>query len=334
MLQLENRTPFAAEILPLLDVDGIDTVFAVVKGTFALGDRVSLADEQVPVTLADQHYGEPPVSSIRRPSDICLGKPGTDVVLLGSAWAPGGRPTWQMDVSISAGPVGKSVRVFGDRVWDSGAGGTTVAWVAPFERVPLIWERAFGGTDDTERGPVIDPRNPVGRGFRAPGSATAVRGTALPNLEDPAAPISSPRDAPAPACFAPLAPHWEPRRSFAGTYDDAWRNSRAPYLPTDFNPRFFQIAPTSLVAPRHFEGGEPVDVRGVTPSGVLQFEVPAVRIQLNYRVGSNVQSRPAVCDTVIVEPDEGRFVVVWRSSLACDKKLLKVEAVEAVLSEA
>jgi hypothetical protein len=334
MLQLVNRTPFAAEILPLPDVDGIDTLFAIVKGTFALDERSSVADEQVPVTLADQHYGDPPVSSIRRPSDICLGKPGTDVVLLGSAWAPGGRPTWQMDVSISAGPVAKSVRVFADRVWDSGPGGTTVAWVAPFERLPLVWERAFGGADETERGPVVHARNPVGRGFRAPGSARAVGGMALPNLEDPTAPISSPRDAPAPACFAPLAAHWEPRRSFAGTYDDAWQASRAPYLPTDFNLRFFQIAPLGLVAPRSFQGGEPVDVRGATPDGVLQFQVPTVGIRFNYRVGGSVQTRPAVCDTVIVEPDEGRFIVVWRSSLACDKKLLKVEAVEVVLSEA
>jgi hypothetical protein len=330
MLQLTNRTPFEAEILPLANVEGIDSLFAVVKGTFALGETIRLADEQIPVTLTDEHHGEPPVSSIRRPSDLCLGKPGADVVLLGSAWAPGGRATWQMDVSISVGPVAKAVRVFGDRVWDTGPGGAAVAWVAPFERMPLVWERAFGGTHETEHGPVAHPRNPVGRGFRPSGSANTLRGLPMPNLEDPAAQIASPRDAPEPACFAPLAPHWEPRRSYAGTYDDRWQKTRAPYLPSDFNPRFFQMAPPSLIVPGYLQGDELVDVRGATPSGFLQFRLPALRIQVNYHVDGNVQSRPAVCDTLIVEPDEGRFVMVWRATLACDKQLLKVKEVETV----
>ena len=38
-----------------------------------------------------------------------------------------------------------------------------------------------------------------------------------------------------------MAPHWLPRRAWAGTYDDAWRISRAPYLPADFDARFFQL---------------------------------------------------------------------------------------------
>jgi hypothetical protein len=333
MLQLENRTPFAATILPLADVDGVDAVFGVVKATFRLGDQLTLADEQIPVTLADQHYGDPPVSSVRQPSDVCLGKPGTDVVLIGSAWAPGGRPTWQMDVSLSAGPVARSIRVFGDRVWDAGAGGASVAWVTPFTRLPLVWERAFGGTDETDRGPVADARNPVGRGFRTSRSMRAAHGFPMPNLEDPAAPITSPRDAPAPACFAPLAAHWEPRRSYAGTYDAAWQQTRAPYLPKDFNPRFFQIAPPGLVTPRYLEGGEVVDVRGATPSGVLQFQLPAVSVDVNFRVAGTVHPRPGLLDTVLVEPDENRVVMVWRAALSCDKKLLRVEEIETVVRQ-
>ena len=91
MLQVENRTPFATALMPLPDREGIETLFAVVKGTFALGPRPVVADAQVPVTPADQYHGEPAVSSIRLPSDFCLGKPGTDVLLHGSAWAPGGQ---------------------------------------------------------------------------------------------------------------------------------------------------------------------------------------------------------------------------------------------------
>lgn len=331
MLQLKNRTPFAAAILPLADAEGVDTLVAVVKATFALGgERLELAEEQLPVTMADEHYGEPPTSSIRRPSDVCLGKPATDVVLLGSAWAPGARPTWHMDVSVSAGPVAKSIRVFADRVWD-GSAVAAVSWVEPFVRMPLVWERAFGGTDTTERGPAADARNPVGRGFRAPGSATPVHGLPLPNLEDPGALITSPRDAPTPAGLAPLGPHWEPRRSFAGTYDEGWQRTRAPFLPADFSPRFFQIAPPGLIGSGHFRGGELVDVRGATPGGLLQFHLPTVNVHVSYKLRRGVETRPGVLDTILLEPDENRLGMVWRAALPCDKQLLKVEHVETTL---
>lgn len=331
MLQLKNDTPFAASVALLPDATGIDTLYTVVKGTFTVGRSVGLADEQIPVSFADQHHGDPAASSVRVPSDLCLGKPGTDVVLIGSAWAPGGKPTWSSDVSLTAGTVAKTVRVFGDRVWDSGPGGSSVRYVTPFDRLPLVWERAFGGSDETDRGPVLEPRNPVGCGFRAPRSTRPVAGLPLPNLEDPAALITSPSDTPQPSCFAPIASHWEPRRSFAGTYDEAWQNSRSPYLPADFDARFFQIAPFGLTASAYFQGGEWIDVRGATPDGALQFQIPALRLKITYRLDSGEEKRPAVLDTVIVEPDATRLTLVWRASFQCDKKALRTKEVEASL---
>src|SRR5918998_4136535 len=118
MLQLRNRTPFAATILPIADVDGVDSVYAVIKGTFTLAERPALADEQMPVALTNEHYAEPEKSSVRVPSDLCLAKAGTDVVLVGSAWAPGGRPAWETQVSLTVGALSKTVRVVADRVWE------------------------------------------------------------------------------------------------------------------------------------------------------------------------------------------------------------------------
>ena len=191
MLQLKNGTPFKASLMLLPDVDGIDTVYAVVKGTFTLGSRLTLADEQVPVVLADQHHADPAGSSIKVASDVCLGKQHTDVVLLGSACAPAERPVWHMDVSLAVGSVRKAVRVFGDRVWDARTGVATIAHLTPFVRMPLTWERAYGGMDETEQGPAGHPRNPVGTGFRARGGTKPIAGTPVPNVEDPAALITS-----------------------------------------------------------------------------------------------------------------------------------------------
>jgi hypothetical protein len=332
MLQVKNATPFAAKLLLLPDADGVDTLFTVVKGSFSVAAQLGLAEEQAPVIAADEHHGDPATSSVRVPSDVCLGKPGTDVLMIGSAWAPGGRPTWQMDVSLTVGPVVKRARVSADRVWEAGPGGASIAWLAPFDRMPLVWERAFGGVDQTDKGPTADTRNPVGTGFRVGGGAKPIAGTALPNIEDPDALVVSPKDAPPPACFGPIAPHWEPRKSFAGTYDDVWQRTRAPYLPADFDARFFQLAPPGLVTPGHLRGGEIVDIRGATPEGSLRFQLPAADVRATYRFASSVETRPAALDTIIIEPDARRVVLVWRAALRCDKKALTVKDVSVSVS--
>src|SRR5687768_9530824 len=100
MLQIENATPFAAKLMPLSDREGVETLYAVVKGTFILGARPAVADAQVPVALVDEFHGEPATSSVRVPSDVSLEKPGTDVLLHGSAWGLRGRAVTEMDVRL------------------------------------------------------------------------------------------------------------------------------------------------------------------------------------------------------------------------------------------
>jgi hypothetical protein len=331
MLQLANHSGLAATLFAAPDPAGIDSLYTVVKGTFAL-DRLdawgvpAVADEQVKPVLADEHHGKPGESSIRAASDVALIKPATDVLLMGTAYAPGGRPAVWMDVTLAAGPLQKTVRVFGDRVWRDGAVASATA-PRPFERMPLVWERAYGGVDRNGEEPRGEARNPVGAGFRAPDGEKPLDGLPLPNLEDPHDPILAWKDAPAPAAFAPVAPHWLPRRSFAGTYDEAWQSGRAPYLPADFDARFFQLAPDGLVAPGWFTGGETVDVVGATPAGRLTFRLPSVPVEVEYTLDNRREAPPVHLDTVLIEPDASRVVLVWRTVLACDKKLLKVREI-------
>jgi hypothetical protein len=331
MLQLANHTGLAATLFAAPDPTGIDSLYTVVKGTFAL-DRLDArgvparAERQVPPVLADEHYGEPLASSIRAPSDVALVKPGTDVLLVGSAYPPGGRPAEWADVTLAAGPLVKTVRVFGDREWRATGTATPPRL---FQRMPLVWERAFGGTDRANGEPRGEARNPVGTGFCAPDGQRPLEGVPLPNLEDPREPVTSWRQTPAPAAFAPLAPHWQPRLSRAGTYDEAWQKGRAPYLPDDFDPRFFQLAPEDLVAHGWFRGGEEVDVAGATPGGRLRFRLPTLAVQVEYRLDDRAESPPVNLDTVLIEPDQGRVVLVWRTVLRCDKKLLRVREITA-----
>ena len=120
MLQLENRTPFKAAIAVLPDASGVDTLYVVVKATVTLQPNLSLAPEQVPLTMADEYYADPATSSLRAASEMHIGKPGTDVLLVGHARAPDDRPIARMKVSLSVAERRKELLVSGDRTWSDG----------------------------------------------------------------------------------------------------------------------------------------------------------------------------------------------------------------------
>ncbi|MGK3992642.1 DUF2169 family type VI secretion system accessory protein [Sorangium sp. So ce1024] len=328
MLQLRNETPFSAMIALFPDADGVDTLYVVVRATFAIaGSALEIAEKQCPVRLADKYRGEATQSSLEHAGELHLLKTSTDVVLLGDAWAPKMRPAPEVDVMLAVGPVKKTVRVFGDREW-KGLLGEHISSPVPFERMPLAYERAFGGTlqidPDTQK-PVVDPRNPAGMGFARRGKRGEISARRLPNLEDPSQLITQPSDTPKPAGFGYIAPSWEPRRSCAGTYDETWRKTRAPYLPRDFNPRFFNVAHPDLVCRGFLQGGEPVDVANASPSGVLRFRLPRCQLDVEVRIGRRSERPLPRLETIIIEPSDCLVGMLWRAAIPCDKRALQVE---------
>jgi hypothetical protein len=332
MLQVENRTPFAAALSVFPDVQGVESAYLAVKATFAFtADAPALAPAQVPLVATDVYWGDPTQTSLRAAGEFALPKPATDILLTGRAVAPA-PGTRVADVSLRVGALRKTVRVYGDRRWERRGGRWVPGEPAVWERMPLRWELAFGGVvpaRDASAGAVQDwePRNPVGRGLFDPATASADDPPLVPNLEDPTAPIGSETDRPPPACFAPLAPTWMPRRTYAGTYDEAWTRSRAPYLPLDFDSRFFQVAPPDLMAAGYLLGGEPVGLRGFTQGGPLAFELPRLTLDASFDFDGKARSQPLNLETVLFEPDAGRLQLLWRAGLAVDKKLLKLRTV-------
>src|SRR5439155_19687929 len=236
-----------------------------------------------------------------------------------------GRSASQIDVSVSVGPLRKTIRVFGDRVWEKRGVLPSMSNPVPFQTMPLVWERAYGGLDNKGTEQRAEARNPVGKGYHSKDGEKPLDDSPLPNLEDPADLITNWKQSPAPACFAPICGHWEPRLSFAGTYDELWQQQRAPYLPRDFDSRFFQLAPPGLVVPGYLQSGAWIEARGVTPSGTLRVQLPPLRIEMTYVIDGSPQPMPANLDTVLIEPDHNRLVLVWRTSLRCDKKALRVD---------
>lgn len=324
MLQLKNTTPFAAAIALFPNEQGVDTLYTITKATFQIGKHWTLLEEQAEPCKEDIYWGEPGLSSLRQASDYHTGKSGTDLVVIGSAYAPQEALVSQLDVSVQLGAYGKAIRVFGNRVWDRGR----VSSAEPFTSMPLVYERAFGGVDVADgQLRAAELRNPVGMGFAGKKSYAEVNGSYLPNLECPRKLIQDYRDTPPPACFAPIAPNWQPRISYAGTYDDYWKQHRAPFLPEDYRPRFMNVAHPDLVCTEFLKGGEPVRITGMHPNGDLAFNLPSVNLLSKAQVAGREVCAAFDLETVLIDTLFMRLTILWRSAITCNKQALKIREV-------
>lgn len=317
--EIANTTGFGFAATFALDEEARPLCVALVKATFDVmkGRELVLAAVQAPPSIAGELHGDDPsTSSYRLEPETAFIKLGTDCVLVGHAHAS--RPdATELDVGFRVGALEKMVRVFGDRVWVRTMGQVSASPPQRFEKLPLIYERAFGGKDTsslaTER-PLVELRNPVGRGFHAPG-AKFEEGVVLPNIEDPRALISSWDQAPPPACFGFVSPGWMPRSSLAGAFDDAWVKTRMPRLPKDFDRRFFNSASTGLVASNGLHGDEIVQVVGASPQGAWSFRLPAVappRCRFGLR-GKREVDATTTLDTLVVDADAETVALTWRA---------------------
>jgi hypothetical protein len=222
----------------------------------------------------------------------------------------------ELDVGVRIGERVKRAHVHGDRMWTEGLGGLRPSRAQPFVDLPLLYERAAGGQHD--------PRNPVGLG-------EPTLGQLVPNIEDPSAPLSRPGHASEPVGFGAIAPAWQPRVAHAGTYDHAWQTERAPFLPDDFDARYFNVASSGLHFATPLIGGEPIVLVGFDPRGIIELALPRCRLAVAARVAGRVESLPTNLETVILEPSDERLTMTWRASLAVGRDLLRVRAVEVGL---
>jgi len=317
--EVENGTPFGFEPVFVTDEEGRPLFVPVVKASYDVTARgLSLAQEQAPVCLAGEPWGDPKTSSWRLEPEATRAKAATDVVLVGSAVAtnPG---TTEMLVAFQVGPARAGVRVHGDRAFFKSIGSVGMTKAVPFDRIPLRWERAFGGWDRSnpdEKKHEREPRNPVGVGFRA-SHGRFEEGLRAPNLEDPARPFKGWGDRPVPMGVGFTAADWEPRVKFAGTYDTKWKEERAPLLPKDFSKRFLNSAAPGLVLPGYLRGDESVVAAGVLPTGGVSFKLPGVApagVQVEHagRPDANIVM---ALDTVILDTDAGKLFLLWRGEL-------------------
>ncbi len=303
---IDNRTPFDVQPHVQLNADGQEVLVVMLSASFTADaeGRVGVAEVPLPVTYGDVPWGDPALSSTRYEADIAPVKPLTEVIVNGSAHAPGGRPAEAVMVGLQIADIRKLVQVTGDRVRHLGA----YSVPNPFLTMPLMWERSSGGTQASGDS---DRRNPVGIGYGGAASADPAARSEVANITRPDQVVRTPDDRPEPVGFASLGRGWQPRLALAGTYDQAWLDRQWPLPPHDLDPRHHLSAPadqqSSAVGP-----GVEVTLINMTPEGRWAFRLPRISAPVRLFRGNDMEETAFRMDTVLIEPDQMRITLKAR----------------------
>jgi uncharacterized protein YjbI with pentapeptide repeats len=346
-MRVYKDTVFELSLMPWELEPPRTSAIVVVKGTFRLvdGGPCPIADEQVPV-LGEVPWedGEPP--SLRTETDYAVLKPRGEWYLTGHAFTAGA-PATVLPVHVRVGALQKQLAVWGDRVWRRGILGATPSDPVPFERMPLRWERSFGGPGQ--------PANPLGRGL-APVQTRGGAVDALPNVELPHHGVQSRDDRPPPAGMFAVPSTWKARLAKTGTYDELWKASRWPYFPRDFDFEFFCCAPPDQRLREGFwRGDEVIELAGLHPERTrLNTRLPGLRArffvewarprppggkplellsraELEALGPPEVQEVPLRLDTIVFDTDAQQVICQWRGLFdVADNQLSNVARVFAV----
>jgi hypothetical protein len=333
-VNLINDTGLEADWCLGFQADGRELVVVAVKATYQLGEALdeepTLAAEQVPLTKADEFIGEPGRSATLHESDFAHRKAACDVIVNGSAYAPGGKPAERVVVGLRVGPIRKRFEVVGDRRWTAGLLSAKPTAPRPFVKLPVSYDRAYGGADASRKKPDLVEtyaENPVGVGFYPRCEETVLMGKPLANTQEVERPATDRKGKYRPMAFGPRSRNVPGRVKYAGTYDTKWTEERAPFWPRDFDERYFQCVPEDQQMP-YPKGGEVLVLENMTPGGLLRFRLPAREMPILFTMhrSPSVQ-REAVVDTVLVEPDERRLMLTWRASVPMKRSVFDLREV-------
>lgn len=216
------------------------------KQTFKILPEGELVPIQAEPLTGDPLAGDDGLQLEQNPMDLWPHKEAPDLIVQGSAFAPGRAPTRQMEVAVRAGRVLRRVAVFGRREVSWPGGRPHFETPEPFLELPMTWDRAYGGLDwrvpvTAVQDPItalrlqsdhpgLYPRNPHGKGYLV--CHGEVPGMELPNLEDPGDLLTPGRlvtgtptrwfTQPLPACLDALPPVAFPRCIFFADGCDPW----------------------------------------------------------------------------------------------------------------
>lgn len=316
-----NDTPLVVECFDKMGAGRAFHDVVVASATFAIGpDGLRPVTDRIPIVWADRYWDERGVerSSLRAAGDTVLFKPGTDLLVTGTARAlhHAPVPTWRALVGIGGEDgwlMHLGLRLTGPCQWFCNDEGVwCLSRPTPVAAVELRHELAHGGAgapNPAGVGCVDVACLDLGARYRAPQIHRL--GEAPVALGEPGALV----------CPAPVARFWPDRVRHAGTYDEAWLADfkTAPYgdYPADFDVRFFHCAHPALISEQALKGHEWLVLRGMLADWPdWHARLPGWQIAVRAWDTEGVERLTAMrLDTLHVDLDGPTVRMVWRLTL-------------------
>jgi len=237
------------------------------------------------------------------PSDLCAWKPGSQLIIAGSAHAPWGKSEQEMRVEIHSASLHHEILVIGCRHTVRQGSGLRFTEPRPFRRVPLALGLAFGG----ESQGLGFPPNPIGLGFLLYGPQRTLAHNPLPCLENPQHRLEPDH----------LGLDW-----------NEWHRLPRPmhcgYVPSQFHPRsrwHRRIHPdprwhfsthSGLTSPTHFAEGENIELRNIHPHHrLLTVQLPRHPPGVWTHLDGNAYGKRMHIQDVQLDPVANRMSIVW-----------------------
>jgi len=207
--------------------------------------------------------------------DVDFRRPDVDVLVVGPAVTPGGKPARAMKVQIECGQLKWEAAVFGDRVWIVDEQGVRASEAEEFTTMPLTPERAYGGASSFGGMALMDGMNPAGRGYVA--EKAVAGGTKLPNIERVGELVRTWEDRPSPISTGRFMGG---AMGFTSSGPLSVQELGKPERIGDMAERFMQAglqsSPLELTCPAKKLGAELL-LRGFEAGGDLRWKLPPVR---------------------------------------------------------
>ena len=316
-MKVINHTPFPVHVQRECFEDAFAVVDATTKVSYDSRDGATwrYAIEQLPVHV--DGCPDAPLGEIRYMRDEAV----VEVSVVGDV-VQGASGFRSRELRLTVGDHERRLRIFGPRRWERDGHRIRASEPESADRVPMIWDLAYGGVIARPPGFLPGTRtpapsteipwaaNPAGQGFVF--EEEGALGATLPQIEDPMALVLEWFDRPAPRCWAPMPANTSLRMDHLELADGRFRNRHGEHE--------LMLARAQLNAPPELQFvdvrvGTQVCAEGFDPVAPLRFDIPAAGFCWWVRSGSREHRVVPHLAAIQLRPNERRVTCLYRTRL-------------------
>jgi len=313
-MQIDNFSPWAHEAMPMWGKNRKLQPILAVKTGFRWdehGKLTPLTTEEITIEAVERFFDDDAENrSVAAGAELVPFKKGFELFIHGTAYPHKSNVATRVCAELLAknghASWSKELLVFGERQWKRSLLGLIPSDPKPLQPLPLAYEYSFGGKNETKENQLFEP-NPSGIGF-----STLDDIKLLPQIEQRPT-ITSPKQKVAPAGFAPLASHWQPRlKKLAAMDSEAALAGLCPY-PMLVDDTLYNAAPEDQQWSKPPQPTDFIRLTGFHAEQVeQQIEVPVCQplVLVNKKDKADL-----TWDTLIIDADNCQLYQIWRAQI-------------------